>query len=125
MTAQRAPGGAGGPGGRPRGGGGMFGMGMGMPPSKPTNFRGSLRRLFAQLGPEAPRIGLVVAFAVVSVVLAIVGPKILGDATNIIFQGAISQQLPAGVTQDQVVAGLRAQGQGQLADMMSGMHLTP
>ncbi|HET7027972.1 MAG TPA: ABC transporter ATP-binding protein, partial [Candidatus Limnocylindrales bacterium] len=126
VTAQRAPGGAGGPGaGRPRGGGGMFGMGMGMPPAKATNFRGSLRRLFAQLRPEAPRIGLVVVFAVVSVVLAIVGPKILGDATNIIFQGAISEQLPAGVSQDQVVAGLRAQGQGQLANMMSGMHLTP
>ena len=36
-----------------------------------------------------------------------------------IFEGAISKQLPAGVTQDQVVAGLRAQGQNQLADMLS------
>jgi ATP-binding cassette subfamily B protein len=100
-------------------------MGMGLPPAKATNFRGSLRRLFAQLRPEASRIALVVVFAVVSVVLAIVGPKILGDATNIIFQGAISAQLPAGASQADVVNGLRAGGQNQLADMLSGMHLTP
>jgi ATP-binding cassette subfamily B multidrug efflux pump len=46
--------------------------------------------------------------AIVSVTFAVVGPKILGNATNIIFQGAISKQLPVGVTQAQAVAGLRA-----------------
>src|SRR4029078_275245 len=56
---------------------------------------------------------------------AVVGPKILGEATNIIFEGAISSQLPAGATQAQVEAGLRASGQDQLADMLSGMTVTP
>ena len=63
--------------------------------------------------------------AIVSVAFAVVGPKILGNATNLIFQGVISKQMPAGVTQEQVIAGFRAQGQNQLADMLSGLHLTP
>jgi ATP-binding cassette subfamily B protein len=122
--------GAGGPGfGRPGGGRpggpGMFGMGMGLPPAKSKDFRGSARRLFAQLRPEAPLIALVVVLAIVSVTFAVVGPRILGDAINRIFEGAISQQLPAGVTQDQVIAAARAQGNNQLAEMLSGMHLTP
>ena len=114
-------------GGRPAGGprGGMMGMGMGMPPAKARDFRGSLRRLFGRLRPEAPRIGLVLVLAVISVLFAIVGPKILGEAVNRIFVGTISAQLPAGATADQIVAGLRAQGQDQLADMLSSMALTP
>jgi ATP-binding cassette subfamily B multidrug efflux pump len=119
------PGGFGGPGGRPRGGPGMFGMGMGLPPQKSKDFRGSLKRLFAQLGPERPRIAVVVCLAIVSVFFSVIGPRIMADAINKVFVGAISQQLPAGLTQQQIVDGLRQSGQGQLADMMSTMHLTP
>ncbi|MGZ8438156.1 MAG: ABC transporter permease, partial [Candidatus Limnocylindrales bacterium] len=119
--AATRPGGVG-PG--PRGGGhGM--MGMGMPVAKPKNFRQSFRRLIGRLRPEAPLIVLVVVLAVVSVSFAVIGPKILGNATNDIFQGLISKNLPAGVTQDQAIAALRAKGQNQVADMLSSMHLTP
>jgi ATP-binding cassette, subfamily B, multidrug efflux pump len=122
------PSGPGGPGGarRPGGGGpGMFGMGMGLPPAKTKDFRGSLIRLFAFLKPEAPRIALVFVFAVISVFFAVIGPKILSNAINVIFEGAISKALPAGASQAQVIAGLQAQGQDQLAQMLSGMSLTP
>ncbi len=100
-------------------------MGMGMPTAKPKHFRDSFGRLIARLRPEAPLIALVIALAVVSVSFAVVGPKILGNATNDIFQGLISKNLPAGVTPDQAVAALREQGQNQIADMLSSMHLTP
>ncbi|HEX5824007.1 MAG TPA: ABC transporter ATP-binding protein, partial [Candidatus Limnocylindrales bacterium] len=40
-------------------------------------------------------------------------------------EGAFSRNMPAGVTQEQVIAGLRSQGQNQLADMLATMHLTP
>jgi len=103
----------------------MMGMGMGMPPAKPKDFRGSFRRLFGTLRPERPLIVGVILLAIISVTLTVVGPKILGNAVNTIFEGAISRNMPAGVTQEQVIAGLRAQGQNQLADMMSTMHLTP
>lgn len=118
--------------GRPGGGGpggghgrGMMGMGMSLPPSKARDFRGSLRRLLWRLRPEAPRLVLVLVLAVISVTFAILGPRILGEAVNLIFEGAVSAQLPAGITADQAVAGLRAAGQDQLADMLSSMTLTP
>jgi len=112
-----------GPGGRR--GPGMMGMGMMLPPAKPNDFRGSFGRLLRRLRPERPLILLVVGLAVVSVSFAVIGPKILGNATNDIFAGLLSKQIPAGVSQDQVEAGLRAEGKGQLADMLSTMHLTP
>jgi ATP-binding cassette subfamily B protein len=102
-----------------------MGMGMGMPPAKARDFRGSLRRLLGQLRPEMQGLVLVVVLAVVSVTLAIVGPKILGEAVDRIFSGAISAGLPAGATKEQVIDGLRAQGQDQLADMLAAMPLTP
>jgi ATP-binding cassette, subfamily B, multidrug efflux pump len=102
----------------------MMGM-MGMPAEKPRNFRDSFRRLAGRLRPEAPLIALVIVFAVVSVTLSVIGPKILGNAINDIFVGYLSKQIPAGVSQDQIIAGLRARGQNQLADMLSTVHLTP
>ncbi len=102
----------------------MMGMGMGMPPAKARDFRGSLRRLIGTLGPERPLILGVIVLAVISVTLAVIGPKILGNAINTIFEGALGKQLLAtGFTQEQLVAGLRAQGNNQLADLLSGLHL--
>ncbi|MEA2606681.1 MAG: ATP-binding cassette, subfamily multidrug efflux pump [Chloroflexota bacterium] len=106
----------------------MMGMGMGMPPAKPKDFRGSFLRLFGTLRPERTLIVGVILLAVVSVALTVVGPKILGNAVNTIFEGATSLQLgqqAPGATQEQIVAGLRAQGKDQLADMLATMHLTP
>jgi ATP-binding cassette subfamily B protein len=114
-----------GPGRRPGGGPGMFGMGMGLPPQKSKDFSGSLKRLFGHLRPEAPRIALVVVLAVVSVFFAVIGPKIMSNAINLIFEGAISKSLPPGMTQEQVVAAARAAGQDQFADMAASMHLAP
>jgi ATP-binding cassette subfamily B protein len=97
-----------------------------MPPAeKPKDFRGAARRLGGRLRPERTKLWFVLLFATVSVIFAIVGPKMLGNATNVLFEGVVSKQLPAGATQEQVIAGLRASGQDQLADMLSGMQLTP
>ena len=78
------------------GGGGPFGGGMGMPAEKSLNFGPSAKRLLRRMNPE--RIGLifVVLLGVISVVFSVLGPKILGNATNIIFDGIIGKQLPAG-----------------------------
>ena len=93
--------------------------------AKAQNFRASFRRLLERLRPEMPLIALVFGFAIVSVLFAILGPKILGTATNDIFQGVIGKQLPVGATKEQVVASLRAKGQNQFADMVQAMNLTP
>ena len=87
------------------GGGGPFG-GPGLPPEKPKDFRGTFGRLVGTLRPGAPRILIVIAFAIVSVTCAVVGPKILGNATDILFDGVVSQQIPAGP--DPAAGGRRA-----------------
>jgi ATP-binding cassette subfamily B multidrug efflux pump len=110
------------PGGGPRGPGMM---GMSLPAPKPQDFRGSLKRLAAYLRPDRLLIILVVLLAVVSVAFAVIGPKIMGEAINVILEGATSQSLPPGLTQEQVIEGLRANGQNQLADMLATMNLTP
>ena len=63
--------------------------------------------------------------AVISVVFNVLGPQLLGNATNLIFNGVVGAQLPAGITQQQAIDGLRADGQNQLADMLSGMTVVP
>lgn len=110
----------------PRGPGHGPGMMMGMaPPGKSKDFRGSFRRLVGRLRPERKKLLVVLVLGVVSVTMAIVGPRVLGHATNVLFEGAISKKFPAGVSRQQVIAGLEARGQNQLAEMLSGMRLTP
>jgi ATP-binding cassette subfamily B protein len=108
----------------PRPGGPMGGMGLTLP-DKAQDFRGAARRMLSRLRPERLVIALVLLLASISVVLVVLGPKILGNATNLIFEGVISAQLPAGLTQAQVEAALRAEGDTQQADLISGMTLTP
>ncbi|QDZ16559.1 ABC transporter ATP-binding protein [Humibacter ginsenosidimutans] len=106
------------------GGGGPFG-GANMPAEKAMNFGPSARRLLGRLRPESLGLVFVVLLAVVSVTFNVLGPKLLGEGTNIVVAGFVSKSLPAGVTQQQVIDGLRAKGETQQADMLSGMTLTP
>ncbi|MEO7349735.1 MAG: ABC transporter ATP-binding protein, partial [Terrimesophilobacter sp.] len=105
-------------------GGPMFG-GASMPAEKSMNFGPSAKRLIARLRPEWMRVLWVLLLAVGSVSLSVVGPKLLGNGTTLIFEGAISASLPANVTKAQIIAGLRAKGQDGQADLLSGMSLTP
>jgi len=100
----------------------MFGM---RPPAKSKNFGPSLRRLVARLRPEWYRISLVLVFAAVSVTFTILGPRLLGHAINVLFEGVVSRRMPAGLSQQQVILALRARGETQLAGMLSGMTVTP
>ncbi len=85
--APGAPGGPGGHGGRPGGGPGMMGMRMGMPVAKANDARGTFFRLLGTLRPEAPRIAVVILLAIGSVFFAILGPSLLGEATNVLVAG--------------------------------------
>jgi ATP-binding cassette subfamily B protein len=102
--------------------GGMFGA---VPAKKPEHFWPSAKRLMGLLRPEAAGIYLVLAMVTVAVVLNVVAPKILGQAMDVIFSGVVGKQLPAGVSKDQFVEGLRTQGQDNFADMVSRMELVP
>jgi len=107
--------------------GGGFGGGRAavMSVEKPKDFMGTLKRLIAYLKPQAVPLLLVIIFTVLSVTFTIFAPKIIGEATNELFEGIISKQLPAGTTKDQAIAELKAKGQNQLAEMISPMDVTP
>ena len=55
----------------------------------------------------------IVALGVTSVTLSVVGPKILGRATDIIFAGLVGKKLPAGSTVQQAVDQARGAGRRQ------------
>ena len=95
---------------------------IGVPTEKSQNFVPSAKRLLRLLHPERFIILTVIAFAVASVVLNAIGPKILGGATDLIFAGVFGKQIPAGVTQEQAADALRAQGQDNLASMLAAMQ---
>ena len=121
MTAPvRRPGGPppmGGPAGRM--------MAGGMPTEKLQDFKGSTKRLLSLMKPQRMLVGVVLAFGVLSVFLSVLGPKLLGKGTDIIFAGVIGKLLPAGMTKAQAITQLRAQGDGKKADLLSSVDVIP
>jgi ATP-binding cassette subfamily B multidrug efflux pump len=96
-----------------------------MPVEKSMNFGPSARRLLGQLRPERLKVIGVVLLGIVSVALSVAGPKLLGNATNLIVDGFFSSKFPPGTTEAQIVAGLRANGQDAQATLLGGMTLNP
>ncbi|NEW27450.1 ABC transporter ATP-binding protein [Nocardia cyriacigeorgica] len=97
----------------------------GAPDSKPKSFGPSLKRLLRRLAPERANVIAIVTLVIVSVVLNTLGPYILGQATNLVFDGVVGKQLPEGISKEQAIEGLRAQGDNTLADMLAGMDVVP
>ena len=77
------------------------------PAEKAKDFKGTFKKLMAYLRAYWLPLVLMIVFAVASTVFTIVGPKILGSATNKLVEGIsgqmmydkIQSQLPEGVVQ--------------------------
>ncbi|WP_345610328.1 ABC transporter ATP-binding protein [Streptomyces sanyensis] len=100
-------------------------MAGGAPTDRSMDFTGSGRRLLRRLAPERAALWPMLAAAVLSVGLSVVGPKILGMATDLVFAGVVGRQTAEGASKEQVVASLREQGDGGLADMLAGVDFIP
>jgi ATP-binding cassette subfamily B multidrug efflux pump len=109
--------------GPPAGSGRMFGQTR--PVEKSLNFLPSLKRLLGHLAPERMILILAVLLAVAGVMMNVLGPKILGMATDVIFTGVLGKDLPSGASKEQVVAELRAEGNDQFADMIERLDVIP
>ena len=103
--------------------GGPFGGAM--VGQKSMDFGPSAKRLVGRLAPQRLKVAVVLLLAVASVALSVVGPRILGHATDLIFEGLFGRSLPAGTSKADAVAGLRARGEDRLADMLAGMDVVP
>ncbi|WP_024760921.1 ABC transporter ATP-binding protein [Streptomyces exfoliatus] len=106
-----------GPGGRMMAGGG--------PDQRSMDFKGSGKRLVKQLAPERATLWVMLLAMVLSVAASVVGPKILGKATDLVFAGVVGRQTADAPSKADAIAGLRAAGDSGMADMLSGVDFTP
>ena len=114
---KHGPGRGGGPGHGPMGGGSG---------EKAANFSVSAKRLISELRPQRARIITAILLGTLSVAMSVIGPKIIGKATNILLAGIIGKQFDPSMTTEQIVEMLRAGGQDRVADLISGMeYFTP
>ncbi len=93
--------------------------------ARSRDFAGAARRLLRRLDPQRRLMAAVLAMALGGIVLSVIGPRVLGHATDLLFNGAIGRTLPAGITKAQAVAQARARGENTFADMVSRMDVTP
>ncbi|KRF12930.1 ABC transporter ATP-binding protein [Nocardioides sp. Soil796] len=100
-------------------------MGGGMVGQKAMTFVPSAKRLIGRIAPYRVKAIALVVLAIGSVVLTALGPRILGHATDLIFDGLFGNQFDAGLTQEQVVQAARDRGDNRLADMMASMDFVP
>ncbi len=100
--------------------------GMAEPPkARSRDFRGSAIRLLKRLAPQRRLTALVIALAVGGIAIGVIGPRILGHATDLLFNGVIGRELPAGLSKEQAIEAARARGEDTFADLLSGMNVTP
>ena len=100
-------------------------MGQATGGEKAQNFGPSAKRLLATLRPDRLLLVVVLVFSILSVTLSVIGPKLLGEGTNVVFAGFISLQVPSGVTKQQVVDQLVASGNQDQANMVAAMDFVP
>ncbi len=95
------------------------------PTERSRDFKGSAIRLVKRLTPERGLTSLVILLGVAGIAIGVIGPRILGHATDLLFNGVIGRQLPAGLTKEQAIAAARARGDNTFADLLSGMNVVP
>ena len=100
-------------------------MGGGMPPAKLQDFKGSTKRLLGMLRPDRAILALVLLFGVAGVSLSVLGPRLLGRATDVVFAGIIGREFRPGATKEQIIANLREQGRGNIADLLRSIDFVP
>lgn len=98
---------------------------MSGPPQRATHFRQTLNVVLARLLRQRAAVVGVVVLAIASTAFAVVGPKLLGQATDIVFRGYLADQFPATMTQQQVIDQLMARGQDQLAEIVRTADVRP
>ena len=93
--------------------------------ARSRDFSGSALRLLRRLTPHRRPTIAVIALSVCGIALSAIGPRVLGHATDLLFNGVVGRRLPAGITKEQAVAAARARGDVNVADMLSRMNLVP
>lgn len=89
------------------------------------DFRGTAKRMVRRLAPQRFLTAVVIILSMTGIAIGVIGPRILGHATDLLFNGVVGRELPAGLSKEQAIEAARARGDGQFAQMLSGMNVTP
>ncbi|MBF9316741.1 ABC transporter ATP-binding protein [Mycobacteroides chelonae] len=89
------------------------------------DFRGTAVRMVRRLAPQRFLAAVVIILSMTGIAIGVIGPRILGHATDLLFNGVVGRELPAGLSKEQAIEAARARGDGQFAQMLSGMNVTP
>jgi ATP-binding cassette, subfamily B, fatty acid transporter len=95
------------------------------PAVRSSDFWGSATRLVKQLAPQRGLSITVITLGITGTAIGVIVPRILGHATDLLFNGVIGRGLPAGITKAQAVAAARNRGDKAFADLLSGMNVVP
>jgi ABC-type multidrug transport system fused ATPase/permease subunit len=95
------------------------------PTQRSRDFTGSAIRLLKHLIPQRGLAAAVIALSMAGIAIGVVVPRILGHATDLLFNGVIGRRLPPGLTKQQAVAAARARGEDTFADLLSRMNVRP
>ncbi len=95
------------------------------PAERSRDFTATATRLVKRLIPQRGMASAVIVLSVFGIAIGVIGPRILGHATDLLFNGVIGRQLPAGLTKEQAIAAARARGDNTFADLLSGMNVVP
>jgi ATP-binding cassette subfamily B protein len=78
-----------------------------------------------RLAPQRRLVAVVIMLGITGTAIGVVVPRILGHATDLLFNGVIGRGLPAGITKQQAVTEARRHGDNAFADLLSGMNVVP
>src|ERR1700754_172900 len=95
------------------------------PTDRSRDFKASASRLLKRLTPQRGMTATVLLLGVAGIAIGVIGPRILGDATDLLVNGVIGRELPAGLDKEQAIDGARARGDNTFADLLSGMNVVP
>lgn len=98
---------------------------MSAPATRSDDFWGSAARLVKRLAPQRRLCAAVITLGITGTAIGVIVPRILGHATDLLFNGVIGRQLPAGITKAQAIAAARSRGANTFADLLSGMNVVP
>jgi ATP-binding cassette subfamily B protein len=89
------------------------------------NFRDTAVRLVKQLAPQRGRVVVVMLLGIAGIAVGVIGPRILGHATDLLFNGVLGRGLPAGISREEAVAAARTRGDNTFADLIAGSNVVP
>ena len=101
--------------------GGPHGGGTG---EKAANFAVSGKRLVGEMRPERIKMVLAIVLCAVGVGLNVLGPKILGQATDKLLAGVVGGGMPSSITKAQAIAEA-SKHNPKMAEMLRNLDFTP